>query len=277
MGIPSLIPGDPRNHGRLYRNNGDGTFTDVAARAGVQNDRYAKAAAWGDVDGDDDLDLYLSNFGAENRLYRNNGDGTFADVARELGVTEPIMSFACGFLDFDNDGRLDLFVVDYGGNLNEYVASMLGPPDPKVKRPRLFRNLGSAGFRDVGLEAGLDRVALAMGMAIGDIDNDGFLDIYLATGRPDYSGLMPNVLYKNVEGRRFEDISASSGTGHLQKGHGSSFADWDDDGDLDLFVEMGGAVPGDRAHNLLFQNPGHHRHFLKVKIVGTKTNRGPGR
>ena len=111
----SLIHGDPRNHGRLYRNNGDGTFTDVAEKAGVRNDRYAKGAAWGDYDNDGDPDLYVSNFGEENRLYRNDGDGTFTDVARELGVTEPLASFPCGFLDFDNDGRLDLFVSDYGG------------------------------------------------------------------------------------------------------------------------------------------------------------------
>jgi hypothetical protein len=84
---------------------------------------------------------------------------------------------------------------------------------------------------------------------------------------------MPNVLYKNVEGRRFEDVSESSGTGHLQKGHGTSMADWDGDGDIDLFVEMGGAAPGDKAHNLLFQNPGHGRHWLKVRLVGTRTNR----
>jgi hypothetical protein len=80
-------------------------------------------------------------------------------------------------------------------------------------------------------------------------------------------------MLKNVGGRRFEDMSASSGTAHLQKGHGVSFADWDGDGDLDLFAEMGGAAPGDRAHNALFQNPGHRRHWLAVKLVGTKTNR----
>jgi tetratricopeptide (TPR) repeat protein len=272
-GDHSLIPEDPRNHGRLYRNNGDGTFIDVAERAGVRNDRYAKGCAWGDYDGDNDLDLYISNFGGEERLYRNDGDGTFTDVARELGVTGPIISFPCGFLDFDNDGRLDIFVIDYSGGLDTYVGSALGRPTPNGSHPRLYRNLGATGFRDVGPEVGLDRVVLAMGIGVGDIDNDGFLDIYLGTGRPDYSALMPNVLYKNVEGRRFEDITTSSGTGHLQKGHGVSFADWDEDGDLDLFIEVGGAVPGDRAHNLLFQNPGHGRHWLELKLVGTRTNR----
>src|SRR5262249_9754875 len=97
--------------------------------------------------------------------------------------------------------------------------------------------------------------------------------VRVATGRPAYVALMPNVLYKNVEGRRFEGITTSPGTGHLQKGRGSSFADYDGDGDLDLFVEVGGAVPGDRAHNLLCRNPVQGRHWLEVKQSGTRTNR----
>ncbi len=271
-GESALIQADRRNRGRLYRNNGDGTFTDVAEEAGVRNERYAKGAAWGDSDDDGDLDLFLSNFGEENRLYRNNGDGTFTDVARERGVAGPLDGFACGFFDYDNDGRLDLLVSDYGGTLEQWVAGMIGR-GMGASHPRLFRNEGAAGFRDVAPSVGLDRVVLSMGLGVGDVDNDGLLDIYFATGRPDYSSLMPNVLYKNIEGRRFEDITLSSGTGHLQKGHGVSFADGDGDGDLDLFVEVGGAVPGDRAQNLLFRNPGQGRHWLAIKLVGTRTNR----
>ena len=112
-----------------------------------------------------------------------------------------------------------------------------------------------------------------MGANFGDIDNDGYLDAYFGTGEMSYSGLVPNVMLKNVEGRRFEDVTDSSRTGHLQKGHGVSFADWDCDGDLDLFCVLGGAFPGDQAYNVLFQNPGHGRHWLKVKLVGTRTNR----
>ena len=85
--------------------------------------------------------------------------------------------------------------------------------------------------------------------------------------------LIPNLMFRNNAGKRFDDITMSSGTGHLQKGHGVSFADWDCDGDLDLFVECGGAVPGDRSYNVLFENPGHGRHWLKVKLVGSTTNR----
>ena len=112
-----------------------------------------------------------------------------------------------------------------------------------------------------------------MGSNFGDVDNDGFLDLYLGTGDMSYEGLDPNLMFKNVEGAVFEDVTASSGTGHLQKGHGVSFADFDNDGDLDLFVELGGATPGDQGYNALFKNPGHGRHWLKVKLVGTKTNR----
>ncbi|MFI5454109.1 MAG: CRTAC1 family protein [Isosphaerales bacterium] len=277
-GDGDLSVSDPRNRCRLYRNRGDGTFVNVAEQAGVCNDRFAKGAAWGDFDADGFLDLYVANYYAANgrggnRLYRNNGDGTFQDVAPELGVTEPQAGFSCWFWDFDNDGRLDLFVNDYAGDLNDVVASALGQSTSSKSHPRLFRNLGPTGFRDISLEVGLNRTILAMGSNFGDIDNDGFLDMYLGTGAPGYSVLIPNLMFKNIEGRWFEDVTTTSGTGHLQKGHGVSFADWDCDGDLDLFVEVGGAVPGDKAYNLLFQNPGHGRHWLKVKLVGTRTNR----
>jgi hypothetical protein len=122
-------------------------------------------------------------------------------------------------------------------------------------------------------EAGLDRVWLPMGSNFGDIDDYGFPDFYLGTGSPPYSYLVPNVLMHNVNGRGFEDVTIASGTGHLQKGHGISFADWDRDGDLDLFLESGGAVPGDKAHNVLFENPGHGRHWLTLRLVGTRSNR----
>lgn len=274
----TLSLSDPRNYCRLYRNRGNGTFENVAEQAGVRNDRFAKGAAWGDYDNDGLLDLYVANYagstyGGENRLYHNNGDGTFTDVAPSLGVTSPYFSFSCWFWDYDNDGRLDIFVNEYSGGLYEVVASALGRPLDAQNHPRLFRNLGPEGFRDVSVEAGLERVMLSMGSNFGDIDNDGFLDFYLGTGQPGYSVLIPKLLFKNVDGKRFEDITTSSGTGHLQKGHSISFADWDNDGDLDLFIELGGAAPGDRAYNALFQNPGHGRRSIKLKLVGTKTNR----
>jgi hypothetical protein len=264
---------DPRNRGRLYHNRGDGTFEDVAAAAGVTNERFGKGVAWGDYDDDGQPDLYVSNLGQPNRLYHNQGDGTFVDVAAVLRVTEPIYAFACWFWDYDNDGRLDLWVNPNNATLSEVIRDQLGQ-STSGERPRLYRNVGGTEpFRDVTAELGLDRVVLPMGSNFGDLDNDGFLDIYLGTGRPSYSYLMPNVLLRNDGGRRFEDVTAATGTGHLQKGHGVAFADWDRDGDADIFLEAGGAIPGDRAHNVLFQNPGYGHHWLTVKLVGTRTNR----
>jgi FG-GAP-like repeat/ASPIC and UnbV len=262
---------DPHNRGRLYRNRGDGTFTDVADSAGVRNDRFAKGVAWGDYDNDGRPDLYVSNLHQDNRLYHNNGDGTFTDVADRLGVTEPSASFSCWFWDYDNDGWLDIFVTGSRATLSEIILSQLGRPTGG-ERPRLYHNDGGR-FTDVTLEAGLDRVWLPMGSNFGDVDNDGFLDFYLGTGSPPYSYLVPNVLMHSVGGRRFEDVTIASGTGHLQKGHGIAFADWDRDGDVDLFLESGGTVPGDKAHNVLFANPGHGNRWLTLRLVGTKSNR----
>jgi hypothetical protein len=264
---------DSRNRGRLYRNRGDGTFVEVSAAAGVTNERFGKGVAWGDYDDDGRPDLYVSNLGQPNRLYHNNGDGTFTDLAPALGVTEPIQSFACWFWDYDNDGRLDLWVNPNDATLSDVIRDQLGRTTPG-ERPRLYRNVGGTErFRDVTAELGLDRVVLPMGSNFGDLDNDGFLDIYLGTGRPSYSYLMPNRMFRNDGGRRFEDVTAATGTGHLQKGHGVAFADWDRDGDPDVFLEAGGAAPGDRAHIVLFQNPGSGNHWLTVKLVGTRTSR----
>ena len=116
-------------------------------------------------------------------------------------------------------------------------------------------------------------VFATMGSNFGDFDNDGFLDMYLGTGDPNLATLVPNRMFKNVGGRRFAEITGTSGTGHLQKGHGVACGDWDRDGDVDLFVETGGAVNGDKYHNVLFQNPGQGNHWLTVKLVGKKTNR----
>jgi hypothetical protein len=239
----------------------------------VTNERCAKGAAWGDYDGDGRLDLFVSNMGQVCRLYHNQGNGTFRDMARELEVTGADVSFACWFWDYDNDGLLDLYVNEYRAPVAEILSSAMGVKIENSSRPRLYHNLGSGTFRDVSVEVGLDRAMAPMGANFGDIDNDGFLDIYLGTGNMSYEGLDLNLLFRNVEGSFFEDITTTSGTGHLQKGHGVSFADWDSDGDLDLFVELGGATPGDRAYNALFQNPGHGRHWLKIKLIGTKTNR----
>ena len=152
------------------------------------------------------------------------------------------------------------------------MNGILGKPHSRYSN-RLYRNEKGKKFENVGREAGLDMVFATMGSNFGDFDNDGFLDMYLATGEPNIATLVPNRMFKNVGGERFSEISSSSGTGHLQKGHGVACGDWDRDGDVDLFIKMGGAVDGDKYHDVLFQNPGQGNHWLTVKLHGKKTNR----
>lgn len=263
----------PLNHNRLYRNRGDGTFENVAEAAGVINQGWAKGVVWGDYDDDGLPDLYVSNMNGFNRLYRNLGDGTFRDLASELGLLEPVRSFSCWFWDYDDDGRLDLFVTGFGASLLDIAADMSGIATPKADRPRLYRNLGKDGFVDVSESAGLRFVTLPMGSNFADYDNDGRLDFYLATGWPPYSVLIPNRMFRNVDGAKFEDVTVATGTGHLQKGHGTSFADHDRDGDLDLFVQTGGQTPADKAHNVFFENATSGRNWLNLSLEGRKSNR----
>ncbi len=269
---------DLRNRCRLYRNQGKGKFVDIASAAGVTNERFAKGAVWGDYDDDGLLDLFVSNMGEASRLYHNEGNETFKDVTEQTGISSPgdpypLTSFPCLFWDFDNDGRLDLLINNWSMSQGEVVADMLGITHGLSSPPRLYRNLGSGKFRNVTPEVNLNRPIAAMSINCGDIDNDGYLDLYCGTGWMSYSGLFPNVLLKNVDGRRFEDVTESSRTGHLQKGHGISFADWDNDGDLDIFSVLGGGFPGDRGYSALFENPGNGAHWLKVTLVGTRSNR----
>ncbi len=256
---------------QLFRNNNDGTFTDVAKPSGVTNLRYCKSAIWGDYNGDNAPDLYLSNFGAENRLYRNNNDGTFTDVALELSVTGPINSFATWFWDYNNDGYLDIFVAGYGTNVGDVAADYLDVPH-KGTKPRLYRNDGLGNFTDVTKKTGLDRIHLAMGANFGDLDNDGFDDFYLGTGAPLFDAVTPNVMYKNHHGAKFIDVTFNGGFGHLQKGHGVAFGDLDRDGDQDIFLQIGGFFPGDGFSNALYENPGHGNNWITIKLIGTKSN-----
>jgi hypothetical protein len=270
-----LFLGGELERSRLYRNKGDGTFEDVAERAGVTNEGLrCKGACWGDFDGDGYLDLLVSNFTGPPRLYHNNRDGTFTEVSDRMGIRLPARyGFSCWFFDYDNDGWPDIFIAGFDRSLNNVVQSHLGLPNEGTSC-RLYRNLEGKGFEDVTQAVGLDKVMSVMGSNFMDVDNDGFLDIYLGTGSPQYSMLVPNRLFKNVDGRRFVDITTSSGTGHLQKGHAVAAGDWDQDGNVDIFEQLGGATPGDRFRNVLFQNPGHpEHHWLTVKLVGQKTNR----
>jgi len=258
----------------MFRNRGDATFEDITAQAGVQNNRFCKGAAFGDYDGDGFQDLYVSNMNGPNRLYHNNHDGTFTDKALELGVYAPFDSFGCWFFDYNNDGALDLFVTNYRftsrcAEVCAYYKNGTTGSDTQ----RLYEGDGKGHFKDVTRLRHLDRPAYTMGCNFGDLDNDGFQDIYLATGDPDFNSLWPNIMYRNDGGTCFQDVTTATGTGNLQKGHGVSFADIDGDGDQDLFEDLGGAVKDDAFVSALYENPGHGNHFLTVRVVGHKTNR----
>ena len=272
---------------RLYRNKGDGTFEEIAGRAGLGDLTNCLGAAWIDFDNDGYPDLFvnLSDGGIPNtsaqtapgihgtaRLYRNNRNGTFTDVTKEMGIDGPTSGFSCWAFDYDNDGWLDIFSVGNRSSLAEVVQGMMYQPHD-LSTVRLYRNLGGKRFQDVTKEVGLNKAYLPMGSNFGDIDNDGYLDFYLGTGDPLLSTLVPNRMFRNLGGKRFAEITGSSGTGHLQKGHGVAFGDWRRTGTVDIVIEMGGAVNGDKYHNILFQNPGNGNNWLNVKLVGKQTNR----
>jgi hypothetical protein len=259
---------------RLYHNQGDGTFVESATKAGVAGNgrSHCKGAAWIDFDNDGDPDLFLNHLDGVGRLLRNEGAGRFEDLTLSMGIDGPRMGFSCWSWDFDNDGWLDIFATSYDRSTQDVVKGLMGQRHSRSSS-KLFRNLGGEGFEDVTKQAGLDAVFATMGSNFADFDNDGFLDFYLATGEPSLSSLVPNRMFRNVDGKRFAEITASSGTGHLQKGHGVACGDWDRDGDIDIFVETGGAVKGDMYHDVLFENPGQGNHWLTVRLIGKKTNR----
>lgn len=257
---------------QLFRNNGDGSFSDVARQAGVTNNRWTKGVVWADYDGDRYPDLYVSNFWEPNRLYRNNRDGTFTDVAGKLDVTGPMASFPAWFWDYDNDGIQDLYVSAYMTEVADLASASLGLSFD-TELPRLYRGDGAGGFEEVSRKLHLDRPSAPMGSNFGDLDNDGYLDFYLGTGTPDYHDLMPNLMYRSLEGKRFADVSIAGGFAHLQKGHGVVFADFDHDGDQDIFEQMGGSYAGDKYADALYENPGFGNHWIAVQLVGTRSNR----
>ncbi len=276
-------PPEDRPHPcELYRNNGDGTFTEVAAQVGITLNAFVKGVAWGDVNNDGWDDLYVSVIGSPNRLYLNRGPQEPSGWRFEeagAGVHEPFFSFPTWFFDYDHDGWEDLFVAPYDlRQIGEAAAAVareyLGLP-VETEMPRLYRNNGDGTFRDVSAEVGLNRVLFAMGSNFGDLDNDGFLDIYIGTGAPDLRSVIPNRMFRNVGGERFEEITFEGGFGHLQKGHAVAFADLDRDGDQDIYAAMGGAYEGDGFANVLFENPGYGaRHaWVALRLEGRRANR----
>ena len=266
----------------MYLNLGDGTFKNIALESGLNVTAYVKGSSWGDVNNDGLPDLYLSILGGDNLLFVNttnleSGNITFTETGKLAGITEPFFSFPTWFWDYNNDGWDDIFVSGYDitrlNKVPEDEARILLEMEPKSELPRLYKNNGDGTFSNVTEVTGINIPMYTMGSNFGDINNDGFLDFYVGTGTPDYTSIVPNKMFVNHRGSHFEDVTYAGGFGHIQKGHGVGFADFDNDGDQDLYAVMGGAFEGDVFQNVLFDNPGNQNHWINLALEGTESNR----
>jgi hypothetical protein len=237
---------DPKFWNRLYRNNGDGTFTDVTQLAGLQGTRYGMGVAVGDYDNDGRPDLYVTNLGGNN-LYRNNGDGTFTDVTEAAGVAGSGWSTGAAFVDYDRDGRLDLVVSRYldwdfsqdiwCGARQPGFRAYCEPGQFKAVTHLLFHNEGGGKFRDVSRESGFSKFpGKGLGIAINDFDRDGWPDILIANDS------VAQQLFHNRKDGTFEDVALTAGIAYDEDGQafagmGADFADYDNDGWPDIFID----------------------------------------
>ena len=275
---------------QLFHNNHDGTFTEVpapGAGAGAgplgSNLGYVKGVAWGDYNNDGRPDLYVSSMFGGSHLFRNDGprdpkhpetgDWIFTDVTQQAGHGGKRYTFPTWFFDYDNDGWLDIFAGGYSTTSMEDVGLFeLGKPN-RASVSHLFHNNHDGTFTDVPQAAGLDRAITVMAANFGDLDNDGWLDVYLGLGEGSFESLLPKRMFRNDHGRSFQDVTTSGGFGNLQKGHGIAFADIENNGREDVFEELGGAYPGDKFVPTLYQNPGHGNHWVTLLLEGVRTNR----
>ena len=238
---------DPRYWNRLYRQNRDGSFTDVTEAAGLANagdGNYGMGVAVGDYDNDGYPDLYVTSYG-KNILYHNNGDGTFTDVTAKAGVAAGGWSVSAGFFDYDNDGKLDLFVTRYmdwdtkhnkdcGGNYHTYCPPAQFPATTNV----LYHNRGNGTFEDVSQRSGIAaKKGRALGVAFADYDDDGFTDIFVAN-----DGMQQFLFHNNGDGtfseRGLEAGAALTTDGKPLSGMGATFEDYDNDGRPDIIVTV---------------------------------------
>ncbi len=266
----------------LFINNRNGTFTNIATESNAAVVAFAKGVTSGDYDNDGWPDIFISTMGTKKILLHNkgnsNGHPLFEDVTVAAGLGScNERTFPTWFWDYDNDGWLDILVCSYAFKSSLATAAAteaLHLPVGNGARQFLFHNKHDGTFEDVTEKVGLNKVAFAMGSNFGDIDNDGYPDIFLGTGNPEYQSLVPNKMFRNNAGQSFTDVTAAARVGSLQKGHGVSFCDIDNDGDEDIYIAMGGAYPGDVYENALFINPGQNNNsWINLQLEAVSSNR----
>ena len=274
--------GDDTNPCEFFINNKNGTFTETANNAGCKVIEFVKGVTSGDYNNDGWMDIFISTINGKKILLKNeglaNGALHFKDVSFDAGLTGNLSgTFTTWFWDYDNDGWLDILVSGYEftKSLSWYATQeALHQPLGGSGHIFLYRNKHDGTFEDASAKTGLDNIAFSMGGNFGDIDNDGWPDFYLGTGNPQYTSLVPNKMFKNINGDHFADISIVARVGNLQKGHGVSFADLDNDGDQDIYIDMGGAYVGDAYENALYVNPTqNNNHQLTISLEGKQCNR----
>ncbi|MXV51172.1 CRTAC1 family protein [Pedobacter sp. HMF7647] len=270
---------------KLFINNQDGTFTEQGKNSQSAITAYVKGVTSGDFDNDGRPDLYISSINGEKYLLKNitrqGREVKFEDVTANAGIRgNNNKTFGCWFFDYNNDGWPDLLTCSYdfrdiSTSLGYFAAAeALGKPVSGAGNIILFQNNKNGTFTDVSKKAGLEKVVFAMGANFGDIDNDGFPDMYFGTGNPDFRSLVPNKLFKNIQGKKFADVTTSSRTGNLQKGHGVAFADFRNCGLQDVYIDMGGTAQGDAYPASLYLNPGfEHNNWISLKLEGVKANK----
>jgi tetratricopeptide (TPR) repeat protein len=269
---------------QIYRNNGDGTFSNVTKAAGLNEPPGygAIGIALGDYDKDGKLDILINGRdSAPNRLYHNDGKMHFTEVAAKAGVQQPPHNgFVCFMFDYNNDGWPDILTT----SLAPWEVAVEGlkkgyaPPNARSVHPdssHLFRNNGNGTFTDVTFQSKLYYPMGTMGAGVADLDNDGYLDVYIGTGDPQISRLEPNRLFRNNGDGTFADLTNFVGFARPgNKGHGVAFVDIDDDGALDIFAQLGGHYPGDHTYNAFYHNlKAAQNHWLEVELRGVKSNR----
>jgi tetratricopeptide (TPR) repeat protein len=283
IGMESHGGADPKNNhpSALYINNHDGTFKEMAQKAHCRINDFVKGVTAADYNNDGWPDIFVSTMSGRKYLLKNKCNGgkdvDFEDVTKKAGINITQNTFTTWFYDYNNDGWPDILVGSYNftTTLGYYAAlEALGTPVTDNGNIFLFKNNRDGTFTNVTREVGLNKVVFSMGGNFGDIDNDGYPDIYFGTGNPDFGSLIPNKLFRNIGGKKFADVTSSSRTGNLQKGHGVSFADFRNNGLQDIFIEMGGAYIGDAYKSALYLNPGQNsNNWIGLKLIGKKSNR----